>query len=331
MLLLQEDEQGKCSQLKNHYASMQANFEFASIKSYVEQAQIKYIKKIIGNDLLQDILTKQEAETLTGKEELLLHHLQRALTYYTLASNLTFLDSVISEAGATQTNANEVTALPQWKFAKIQKDLYDAADDFAEVVLEFLEENKDDFPIWTNSNEYLENKELLINSAKELSQYVIIAPSRRLFLRIKIILKIKEQTEIVNLIGKDFLQELKILENPTELEANIITYLKQILACATLQTCLTSINLTAGENGFFVSSYDDGILKKTSIDEKTKAEMLGELKQTKEQHIVMLKKMLENNIDSFPTYKNSNYYKPPQEKTLYGRDENNFCNKSFVL
>lgn len=327
MLLFKPDAQGNATEIKKHYSGVQENLSFQTLESYIAQAQDKFIRPMLGDEQTDELINTFQNDTLTAAQEKLLFQVQRTLTYYVFGENFLYLDVFVSDAGTQQANLKENMPIPQWKFRAIVRQLFESADNFAEALLVFLEKNKDDYPLWANSQAYTFANEFLIKSASDFNYFVPIQSSRRVFLRLRPFLRIAERQIIEGLISKEFFEEIKNIPPPN---TEIIGLCKSITAYTAFAKCLPTLNLINSAEGFFLTSYNDGVKTESVLDTQTKNALVAQYETYAQMDMQRLKKILDKNPDLYPVYKNSEAYKKPEEKS-FGKIIDNGGRKNFVL
>lgn len=220
------------AQIKEYIAINITN-DFNSIKPYIKQAETKFIKPVIGKDLyttLDEYL--QASDQSSKKTNELIDKVRLPLIYYAYYLYAPIGNIQVSNTGIhIVTNENKKTAF-EWQIDKLETSWLNTAHDFIEEVLEFLDENRADFPDWTGSEAYTKAHSLFILSAKQFNEYVFINESRRLYSAMTPIIADIEKKYILPQIGEDMFEALKtVLQASSEPSADNQTLLDKIASC----------------------------------------------------------------------------------------------------
>lgn len=201
------------AEIKTHIAVNLAN-NIESIRPYIEEAEIKYIKPILGSAFYEELLAEYESsgsgsgDPIESFEELLMK-IQRPLVYFAYAMYAPTGNIQISDSGFhIATTETKKTAF-QWQVTDAVDSWLELAHQGIDQLLEFLELNIEDYPSWKDSDGYTVFRETFITTAKEFSGFVNIHNSRRVFITLKSIMKKVEEFELMNVLGEDFYNELK--------------------------------------------------------------------------------------------------------------------------
>lgn len=118
----------------------------------ISLAQIKYIRKVLGNLLYEDINTKYNSQTLNSIETQLVENIQIPLAFYVVDNTLPMLSYQMTEKGVQQQNGvNSQPADVQSNTTSlmfIRNELRSNGEFYLNEVRDFLKENKDSFPLY---------------------------------------------------------------------------------------------------------------------------------------------------------------------------------------
>jgi hypothetical protein len=305
--------------IRKYISNLNKSLVFDSFASNVVDAGLKYIIPITGRALYDNLSTTPEA-SMTDAQKAVLEHVQRALAWYSLAGDLINRQVQIGTLGIVVQLPDDAESVSPAVFFTILRNAQTQADIFAEHLLKFLEENKADYELWTDSTAYVFNSELLMNSATELAEYLPVSNTMSTFLKIRTTLKMAEKNYVVANIGKAFLQDLKIKNESGTLdedEKEVLDLCKEVVAFGGFADSIPFLSLQITADGLMVNSFSDGINKKDNIGREEKKELRAEYKQNKDNSLLELKKLLDKTPDSFPLYRDSEHYIKPPETPYY--------------
>jgi hypothetical protein len=314
-MLFKPDAKDKASSLAP-FANINKNTPFADLARYIKRAEEDYIVPCISQELYDDLNTKFQANTLAGKDAILVGKLQSAIANYTVAISIDDMANKTSAMGNGRDTSEDFEHNTQQDNFLKKREAFNTADSEIEKALAYLEANKDDFDLWTSSTAYTEAQNLLIISATEFTQIAkILGNKRRVFVRLLSTIHDTERHVIEDMVGKDFLAELKTKRTSGTLTANeiiVIKDLQKILAYCTLaeEIPLLSCVLTT-EGTIALPSFEWQSTKEQQLAETKLRQIAKDFDEKALPYITNLRHYLNKNADDFPTYKASDRYTPP--------------------
>ena len=133
--------------IKNR-TQLSKNIDFADISNNIEVAAVTYVREILGYTFFKDLLEKYNDQTLSGKEIDLVEIIKYIVAYRAADLTIPFLSFNIKNKGV-QTQSGEFS---QSVGLEILNYIRNEVKKFAHInenkLKEYLEENKEDFPIW---------------------------------------------------------------------------------------------------------------------------------------------------------------------------------------
>ena len=277
-----------------------------------------------------EIQYEADPAALEIKYQPLLPYIQKAIANYAIFLYVNIGGVNLNNAGISVQSSQNSQPAPQWKIDKLEKSLLASADRHAEKLLAYLEKNKDEYPLWVASPSYTLSKDLFINSADELSKYISINNSRRLFLKLKKYLFDVEELHIKRLICKDQYAALKI-ESPTQPSLILLNKLKPLVARLALLQGIPELRISITDQGINVLSYSDSINIKGGATDAQINDLKESLKSKIEAHTEEVKFFLEENLADYPLYANRPCYAAKPVPGPGHIPVNDPCGKSFSV
>ena len=190
------------------YAHIDGNTTFDKyLKPYVDQAEILYLKKLIGAELHGALDTYYNTVDPPANPDLkaLLPYVQRSLAYYALFQGLIEMGSNLGNLGITVSRGEKSDPAPKWKVDERKIQAINSADKFAEELLKFLEENAstEKYATWYLSAYNTRAEGLIVRNASIADRHVDIGESRRIFMLMKKRIRTIETKQARQLIGQD--------------------------------------------------------------------------------------------------------------------------------
>lgn len=218
-------------ELKN-YVSATASFKFDKIAPHINRTMQGYIKKLLGEDLTEEICTAYESALevlaamaapdrakivaegrqytlMPAKYQQIMPYLQDAVSNISFMNSLSQMQMSMSESGIRLlVNENSKTAF-QWQIDDLKYQL--ASDGYSALnsLLETLDAHKADFSAWETSDAYADQKKYFVENPDLFNNAYYIANSRITYLTLRYIMQRIEQFEVQRLIGPTLFQKLK--------------------------------------------------------------------------------------------------------------------------
>lgn len=267
-----------------------------TITPYKKPAE-EHVIRILGKDQFEELDDYHNfSDEAVVELDALLPYAQRPTVNFAFFLGLSMLNVSIGENGiAVISNSNLAPASKQ-RTDELKSDLEKAAYDALESLLEFLEENIDDYPLWEASDAYAYQYAFLITSARRFDELLRINRSRLTFLNWRPTMADVEFLQIHPRVSKEFCEELK-----GEIKSGSVSEDNQVVL-PLLQKALAY--LTA------------------SIELDPKYENRGQ------SYLMEAKRIMDAAPDDYPTYKASTAYVATQ--TSYQRYENTEESNFFV-
>lgn len=302
--------------------NLDVNMAFATMAPYIADAEKTFIIPIIGQELFDELNEQYNAapSTLTADNIALLPYIQKPLAYYAqlLAINeltVTFGDRGIRDSSST----SDSMPAPRWKQEKLELQILIKADRHADLLLQFLEENATDskYSLWFDDEELNTRATgLIVRNTAIATKHIEINKSRRIYLRLKKVIKKLESSVAKKLIGAEQYEEIVEQIKTDELsDENILLtdLLEPIISKRSLCLALPLMRVGIGENGgIFLYSGADDLFKlgqyaaEDDIDDYQEALKCGEFGYESDEQT--LKQFIMDNIDTYPLIKVSTAY-----------------------
>lgn len=175
----------------------------------ISKAQRKYINPLLGNDFLNDLQTKYTNNTLSLSETELVSFIQSPLAAFAMLDDLAFIQSMITDNGLRTTETQSQKAAHRWEYLEVKNSLNDIAVDGVEVLLNYLYENKADYALWTNSNEYKDFNAFLIRSGDDFNKHYRLYQPNYTYWLLRPVITDVEELYIAPVLGRDLFNWIK--------------------------------------------------------------------------------------------------------------------------
>ncbi len=304
------------------------SIDFDQIKSSIQDAENEFIIPAIGKALYDELNEAYEpvSPTLDANQEKLLPYIQKPLGY--LATMLWLPEGMVKVTGSGIhiTSTENMKTAWQWQTDKLEFKYLRSGFRDIDLMLEYLEENKDDFESWTDSTAYTITRENFISNAKTFSKYFNIDNSRRMFMRLKpMMIKVEDFIIKANL-GDEYFNEIKdeILEDDVSDDNKVILeYIQKATAPLTIARALDEGLLDVGPDGVFINIFNDGTKSKQQPAEIRIAKASERAFIDGNNYLRQMRTFLNKNADgeTYTTYRDSDAYQDPESEPTYNNTE----------
>lgn len=314
-----DDSDVKETSFKQFYPGINRSVKWNSLKPVIDGAFDTYIRKYVGDALIDDVLTDYIAEdgALTAKEIKFSEWLNRALAYYTIYDamplhNFSFGDLGLVEQGGMDTNTMSVQS---WRYKNSRWEIMLKADIFLDMALEYLESeviaNNTDFDSWKNSDAFTENVSDFIRTTRQVSKFKAIKGSRRTFTALVPYFKKAERQIILKILCQDQYDDLATDFKNDELDGDqkkLLYKVQNLVVERGVLLAVPHLTLDVEADGLFiVSSTSDINMRKNAYDEAI-ARLEDRMESDAKEAEGVLRNFLVENVDTFTLWKNSPCY-----------------------
>jgi len=220
------------------YLPTTAGFKLQQLQPSLTRALNKYIREALGLSQLAALSTAYAAQLagttpLTDAEKILLAAVRAPLASF--AAQLHVARGPV-QFGATGPVVSESQNLKP-AGAKDMVTLFEAEEaagyEGIEALLELLEENRADYPLWADSDACTVLHGQFLTTAKEFDKYVFIDRSRKRFMELQPSIRDVERLYLVPMLGSAQLKELRtqlVAGAVSELNQELLSYVRPAVA-----------------------------------------------------------------------------------------------------
>lgn len=229
------------------YIGVNAAFQYEDILPYLQRAERKYLKEMIGPDQMA-IFDTGSAVVEVQNAILFAEEAVSNLAYYL---GLPVLTLQISSGGIFETVNENTTAATDKQFKELQRSFKTAGHEAIDVLLSYMEENKTFFAAWSTSEYYTEYKQTLVFNTSTFQKYYNINNSRQTFRALLPNIITVEDQFIVGPVGNDLFEALK--EDQTEaLRIQVKELLIKSIIAFTIYKTVDNGMFVIGPNGIYL-------------------------------------------------------------------------------
>ncbi len=307
------------------YLSVTKSYSDNEFLTRQQYALDQYMNKWLGTGLIADISAAYDAAPDTpmpAAKAALLPLIQLPLAHFTFYEHIPFAQVVVDDSGISRKeNANYKTAYAN-QVALLRKSTLETAYNSLETLLQFLEDNETDYPLWVASTGYTLNKAMFINKASVFNTHYSINMSRLVFKELTPVMVDVEEFQITSITGNAFFDELKgLIAAKTALTAGQQTIIKCIQKAIAYYTIAEAIPIgwtKFDASGLVViETTGEAAQGNTKTASAPQASLKIKAATTKANNwLAKLKTYLQANIDTYPTYKNDTTVNPEETPVI---------------
>lgn len=291
--------------IKKHIA-ISSNTTFDKVKPYIESAERDFFIKLIGAEQYKELDDAYSAPE--GKLSYLLNISQNAVCNLAFFRGFSFLSVKISDQGFQRVEGEKFKSLYMNQERNLKETFKSDGFNGLDQVLEYLEENIDDFAKFKASSNYTVIKASLIPNTKTFDGIYDINNSRLVFLKLRRFLTEAEDLDLLPVIGAPLLSRIKTelaKETPDPKIKAILKAVQKPLPYLAIARGIKQLRVNVTDNGVFFESKDktnnDGKMLNT-IPDNFALVLAEDAQNTGNQYMEILKSTLAAAAEDYPEY-----------------------------
>lgn len=243
------------------YAELSGAINFASVKSTIRVVETQHVIPVLG----QELYTLINAAYTAVADETTLSQIQKDLLdkcrcvigpmlcyYYAPKSEVK-----LSDQGAQRLETATNKTAYQNQVTNFREQNLREAEVATELLLQFLEEKKADYPQWITSEAFTDYRSLFIRSGKEFNKLFSSHSPYRNYWAMRSKMLDVEQSSIRTLLGDELFDYLKTKDTDNALtlstiEADLLFKVKKVIAYLTVAFSIPFLNVRMDELGITV-------------------------------------------------------------------------------
>lgn len=289
-------------------AAVNNSVNLSDLSPSMDVAAEAHILPWLGRDQWGDLINAVENESLTAPQTALLPYAQRALTLLTLSEYTNVGEVQVSASGIMRAETDNMKSAYKNQVSRLQKSMLINGYAAIERMLEFLQSNRDNYPLWTAAPESSRTREAFINNAATFRLVYSTNISRYVMESLRGVMLDVEQFAMVPLLGQAFFDEIKAVIASTNAETpeqqTIINYAQKAIASFSVEEGIrrnlvqnTGISVVVNE-----VLEPQGNIREGAADSAKLRQALRHNDEWGNRHINALKTYLDANRSAYPTY-----------------------------
>jgi len=311
-MLFKPDANLKAGEIRQ-YLPVSVSVDFANILPFISQAEVTYIRPLLG-DPLYTLLTEfytLETEPAgigghTSDYRELLTRVQRALMNLSYFDGLNFLNTSMTDSGFRREESEGSKTLYKYQEEALKSQLRNNGFNALDEVLSFLESRPEAFPLFAGSPLYSLRKASFIPSTDTLNSIIDIGGSRLVFLRISRFIDTAEEFEIRPLLGKNLYEKVKTnlsADNPEQRLATLVPMIRKALAYLAYGQSISELGIEVTDKDLFFESQASTMQNstvRTQLTENQAFTLSRKATDTGKRYLELLRDYLIGNLNLYP-------------------------------
>lgn len=255
-------------EVKNHLV-VGTGTDINRVKPHIANAETAYIRPLLGSSLfnqLQAYYDNPTAVTGSGSGSLgidteamaaLLAKVQKSLIHLAYFMGFQVLNATISDSGFKRTESTTSKGLYHYQENELKDYFKTAGFNAMDEVLEYLEENIDDFDDFDMQPTWTVYKSAFIPNTKIFNSIIDISSSRLTFLRLKSYAMLVEDLNIRPLLGDAIFDEIKaemVKDEPAVKVLAILPNIRKVVAFLSTAMLMEESGADLTEKGLYFES-----------------------------------------------------------------------------
>jgi hypothetical protein len=302
---------------KNTLASflrISKDFNFDDFKSTLAHAQRRYIRKILGKELYNKCFDSDNPmdpdlmATLTAQ----INPALAQLAYFLYVS----IHQVNISSGGIHALEGDTQKRPyRWQIEMLEISLLQNGHNLLESLIEFLDDNIEDFELWKESRFYKRNTSMLLSSSADLEEFLPKYSGRLVYMALFDSIQYIEDFTVRPLLC-DYYDELvakKHKKEESELSDSdnlILPFLLNAISRLSVAHGMHTLSVEINVFGVIEQKKDDRnahLMFEQSSPENRQL-IVNSMRTSGQNYLDKVKQLIHKNIDDFETYKESPCY-----------------------
>lgn len=193
----------------NQFIPVSAALYFESVQSSLEDAWRLFVLPLLGEALAEEIEAYYDDEDPTALQLKVLNECQRAVANLAFWYNFDELNIRISDQGM-QRQESDGSFKQTYKYQEdqLKTSFKNKGFNALDRVIDLLDKHQKDFPLYEQSPAYASRKSSIVRSTAEVDANYFINNSHLIFLRLKPIFKLVEESGLRAVLGESLYKDL---------------------------------------------------------------------------------------------------------------------------
>lgn len=307
-----------------------------SIQPRINDVTSKYIKPLVGEDLIEEVIDAYAEEAAMSEEMTeLYNHMCKAVAHLSMALSTPDLNVRAAVGGFGVSTGQDIAIASQERVRAYAESRAIDGQSAIDDLIDFLEKNSETYTTYRDSDERKQSKVNFVNSPIEFNRFVVPGINRWVFLQIKPMMTLVEDTIIKGTLCKELYDHIKgiIKTNDPNVDgvpdfgvyAPLVPLIQNAVANLTLARTVDRIGLKVDTAvGVYQSFYKNANEPQQSknVAGTDMSALAQQYRMDGERAMEQLKKELLDNVSDYPLYEDSDCYNSPEENFTTNETDN---------
>lgn len=315
------------AQVLQHCRLSQVNYE--SIKSTIATAENKYLVPLLGAEQyaeLNDAFQADPGTPLTAPLAKLLEYCRKVVGPYTCVNWAPKADLQLSDSGAQRFESETNKSAFQYQIRNYIEANQQEGDEAAEALLQFLDANKTDYPLWVSGTGNKLYRDLFIRSGGEFHQLFTTAAPYSNYWQLRSFFKDVEEGTLRIFLGETIYTGLKTKTTSgtalTTQEDELMFCIKKSLAALAVARGFPFVNIRMDGAGLTqaggVGGTDDKLRSRNLASDNALASFVKNAESIGQQWLKNTEAFIKRNPLAFPDWRTEPQKTFEPLKSTYG-------------
>lgn len=310
-----------------------ANSKFQMFESAIEMAEAATLPQLLGTTFYLEILGVYEAKgSGNDLQNKLIKLLQNIVKHFAYASALPSLTIRSDDNGVyIQSGENQKTPF-EHQIANAQIAHLANGHLAIDMMMSFLEANKNDFTSYANSDAYTQYKSFFIYNVDLFQDLININRSASTFIALRSLMKQCQELMVLPFLGQPFYDELITQQkngNLSPANSKAVTLVRKVVAHKTMADAFLALTVNVQADGYSIQSFMTDVVRRKPAPAELMVAKQKYHADLASLYMEQLRMLLYNNINDYTTFRNGPTYVAPD--TGSGTTFNNNPDNAFYF
>ena len=241
---------------------------FQNISPFIQSAEVNYILPLMGQKFFDQVtafydsptpLPEGITEESAPKYVILVERIQRSLINLTYWSAFDFMNVLMNDSGFHRQESDTEKTLYKYQEESLKAGFKNNGFDALDTMLEYIESNITDFPLFLESENYTERRTSIIPNTTAFNKIFNINNSRLVYLKTARFIAQVEDFDIQACLGAELFARVKSELAKTTPDSKItalVPYLQKPLAHLAIARASFQLGINVNDKGMFFESQD---------------------------------------------------------------------------
>jgi len=294
------------------FVNISQNSDIKDYQPSMRLVQSKWIKPIIGKQMLNDLIEKSKTDDFTIEERSFLHSVRFPAAILTQYHSVGSGNVTLTKGGFSVPKSEQIAPASQFRINQYKDELEVNAQAALSDLLEWLQQNGQNFPLYWDSDERKSNMGTFIKDAKVFNFFTSLDVDHFIFRNLRYLIARTEDTVIENCLCKDLYDHMRtVLQAGDDLEEykDLISPISEVIVNFVIADAINELGISI-QGSRILLKFRDSSTEDTNgmkaVSENTLDRLSKNYKNLAALAITKLKNQLDGaDIGTYPIYESS--------------------------